>query len=367
VASLRLRELTVWRGGTEVLRDLDLFVESGSSLAVLGQSGSGKSTLLRAIVGLDPPVSGTILRGNVDVTDVPVSERGIVMVAQQPALQPNLNLADNIERPLIWNKQDDPPSRRRRVTRELRRFGLAGSGAKKVNEAAAGEKHSAATARGTVRDPDVLLLDEPVTALDPSARRERVRQLRQQHLATSSTMVVATNDWAVAAGLADLVAVLDGGSIVQVDAPVELYDNPASIHVAELTGQWNLNRLAGTVRRNAGARTQVVTAAGPLETWRELPDRPMIVGIRPSDLTVITGDDIAPAQGGRTDLTGIVTTAGILGRASLVGVDADGLPLQALGPTPPPEIGSTIGMICRRAHLFTLDGEAIDHIEPDPG
>ena len=134
MVSLRLEQLTVRLGDTTVLRDLDLWVDSGTSLAVLGQSGSGKSTLLRTIAGLEHPTAGRVLLDNVDVANVSVADRGVVLVPQTPALQPNLNLADNVGRPLKWaDRQQPPETRRRRVMNELRRFGLGGRGHKSTS------------------------------------------------------------------------------------------------------------------------------------------------------------------------------------------------------------------------------------------
>lgn len=356
--SLSLVNLSVHRGGTEILKDVDLRLESGASLAVLGQSGSGKSSLLRTIVGLEAAGSGRIYLDSTDVTHEPVSQRGIVYVGQTPALQPNLTLAGNVERPLKFRERRQPPeTRRRRLYNHLRRFDLGGKGHKTVAESSAGERHSTATARGTVTEPAVLLLDEPVTALDALARRARLRELRLQHESTQSTLVVATNDWTVAAGLADRVAVLGGGTIAQLATTVEVYDNPRTVDVAELTDRWQLNRLAGKLRRVPGARTEIVTAAGPIRTWRRVPDQPMIVGIRPDELVIEEAGE----------LSGTVESSGTLGRTSVVTVDADGLPLQAVGPSPPPPKGTSVRMSWRRVHLFTLEGDAIGHLDRDPG
>lgn len=341
-------------------------------MAVVGASGSGKTTLLRAIVGFERPLSGRVILDSTDITNVRVAERGIAYVTQQPALQPNLTLADNVERPLKLGRkvEGDRDRRRRRVRRELRRFGLGGRGDKQAREAAAGEQHSADTARGTVRETGLILLDEPAMALDAQARRAAVRQLRLQQLANQSAMLVTTNDWAIAAALADRVAVLANGSIVQTAWPIELFDNPVSLHVAELTGQWPINRLAGVVRRTPGARTEIMTPAGSISTWREVTHEHVTVGIRPVDLEIL---DSASAEGGDGgewadpvgggELAGVVLSSAVLGGRSLVAVDADRLPLQAVGPVPPPPPGSAVRMAWRRAHLFTLEGDAIAHIE----
>ena len=357
MTTLSLHAIEVRLNEIEILRNLDLVVESGSSLAVLGPSGSGKTTLLQTIVGLKDPTRGAVALDGVDITDQPVHLRGIAYVAQDPALQPNLTVATNVERPLAFHDEKPKGRRRLRAISELRRFGIGRLRDRRPSQTSYGEQHTAATARGTVRHPAVLLLDEPVIALDPMARRAMIRRIRDQQRSDGTTMVVATNDWEVAAGLADRMAVLTDGSIVQSGTADDLYDRPATLDVAALTGRWELNRLAGRVRPVEGERTEIVTAAGTLRTWRALPDRPMIVGIRPEDLEVVGEAD----DGG--DLAAEVRAAAVLGRTSLVHLDGDGIPLQAMGPAPAPPVGSTVRLAWRRAHLFDLNGEAFDHID----
>lgn len=361
VTSLSLHAIEVRLGGVEILRGLDLTIESGSSLAVLGPSGSGKTTLLQTIVGLRRPTRGRVVLGDNDITDLPTYERGIALVTQSPALQPNLTLAANVERPLGFTENQPKEQRRLRAFRELRRFRIGRLGDRRPKHTSVGEQHIAATARGTVRKVAVLLLDEPVIAVDPVARRSMIRQIREQQRFERRTMVVATNDWEVAAGLADRLAVLAEGRIAQLGAAQDLYDRPATIDVAGLTGRWELNRLAGRVRTVQGERNEIVTAAGALRTWRNVADRAMIVGIRPEDLEIVEPDVVAAGGGGR--LEAVVTSASVLGRTSLVHLDADGIPLQAMGSTPAPEVGSTVAMVWRRAHLFDLNGIAIDHLD----
>ncbi len=367
MTTLSLHAIEVTLDGVEVLRGLDLVVESGASLAVLGPSGAGKTTLLQTIVGLQQPSSGHVVLGNNDITHLPTHERGISLVSQSPALQPNLTLAANVERPLVYGDERPRDKRRLRAFRELRRFRIGRLGNRRPSQTSAGEQHVAATARGTVRRAAVLLLDEPVIALDPMARRSLIRQIRDQQRHDGTTMVVATNDWEVAVGLADRLAVLTDGTIAQLGSAEDLYDRPDSLEVAGLTGRWELNRLAGRVRHVRGERTEVVTPAGVLRTWRELPDRPMIVGIRPEDLEIVdssAGVGSSTVSGDRLDsLTATVRSAAVLGRTALVHLDADGLPLQAMGPTPTPPAGSTVRLSWRRAHLFDLAGVALDHLD----
>lgn len=361
VTSLSLHSVEVQLGGIEVLRGLDLIVESGTSLAVLGPSGSGKTTLLQTIVGLRRPTSGHVVLGGTDITDLPTYARGIAMVSQSPALQPNITLAANVERPLAFTEDQPKEQRRLRAFRELRRFRIGRLGDRRPSQTSAGEQHIAATARGTVRQAAVLLLDEPVIALDPLARRSMIRQIREQQRFEGTTMIVATNDWEVAAGLADRLAVLAEGRIAQSGTAQDLYDHPATLEVAGLTGRWELNRLAGRVRPVQGERTEIVTAAGVMRTWRALEERPMIVGIRPEDLEVVD-PDAGPAEGGG-HLGATVQAAAVLGRSTLLHLDADGIPLQAMGPVPPPAVGSTVRLAWRRAHLFDLNGNAFDHLD----
>jgi ABC-type sugar transport system ATPase subunit len=197
-----------------------------------------------------------------------------------------------------------------------------------------------------------------------------IRQIREQQRFEGTTMVVATNDWEVAAGLADRLAVLADGAIAQLGTAQDLYDRPATLDVAGRPGRWQLNRLAGRVRLVHGERTEIVTSAGSLRTWRTVPDQPMIIGIRPEDLEVVgSGPDTDPSTDGNVHhdgggrLRATVESAAVLGRTSLVRLDADGIPLQAIGPAPAPEIGSTVRLAWRRAHVFDLNGVAIDHLD----
>ncbi len=367
MTALSLHSIEVQLGGVEILRGLDLIVESGTSLAVLGPSGSGKTTLLQTIVGLRQPSSGQVVLGNRDITHVPTYDRGIAMVSQTPALQPNITVAANVERPLRYADEQPAEQRRLRAFRELRRFRIGRLGNRRPNETSVGEQHIAATARGTVREAALLLLDEPVIALDPMARRTMIRQIREQQRVQGTTMVVATNDWEVAAGLADRMAVLSNGMIAQSGTAPDIYDGPINLDVAGLTGRWELNRLAGRVRPIQGERTEIITPAGALRTWRTVPERPMIVGIRPEDLEVVQPDRrITAGQDTAVDgglLTAVVRSATVLGRTSLVHLDADGIPLQAMGPAPAPAAGSTVLLAWRRAHLFDLNGVAFDHLD----
>ncbi len=359
MTTLSLRSIEVQLGGVEVLRGVDLVVESGTSLALLGPSGAGKTTLLQTIVGLREPSNGQVILGNHDITNQPTHQRGIALVSQNPALQPNLTLSDNVELPLRFAEEHPKERRRRRALRELGRFGIGRLGNRRADQTSAGEQQTASTARETVRQTSVLLLDEPVIALDPIARRSMIRQIRERQRSDGTTMLVATNDWEVAAGLAEKMAVLSDGLIGQTGSPQELFDRPSTLDVAGLTGRWEINRLAGRVRTVEGERDEIVTAAGALRTWRGLPDRPMIVGIRPEDLEVVT-DEPEREPG---ELRGVVESTSILGRTSLVTLDADGIPLQAMGPTPPPTNGATVSMTWRRAHLFDLEGNAFDHLD----
>ncbi|MDH3293668.1 MAG: ABC transporter ATP-binding protein, partial [Acidimicrobiia bacterium] len=292
MTSLWLQSLNVRLAGIEVLRRIDLHVDSGASLAILGRSGSGKTTLLRTIVGLEQPSGGRVIVGGFDLTDVPTAERGIALVTQQPSLDPKASLATNVERPLKLRGDNPPRSRQRRAVLELGRFGLRSRANARAEETSAGEQQTAATARGTVRQPGLLLLDEPVTAIDPDARRLMVRRLKQQQMANETTVIIATNDWEVAAGLADQIGVLANGTIIQLGSAVDLYDYPASIEVAELTGRWQLNLLPARLRLVPGERSELVTGAGPIRTWRDIGGGPMTVGLRPSDLTITDHGDL---------------------------------------------------------------------------
>lgn len=238
---LRLVGVSGGYGGHSVVRGIDLTVEAGTSLAVLGASGSGKTTVLRMIAGLHPVSAGRILLEGRRVDTLPAQRRGVGLVPQQGALFPHLTVARNVGFGLV---PADPVARWRgraaraaRVREVLDLVGLADRAGDKPSQLSGGQQQRVALARALAPGAGLILLDEPFSALD-AALRGRVRAEVAALLAESgATSVLVTHDREEALATADRVAVLIDGELAQVDTPERLYLHPASREVAQLSGE----------------------------------------------------------------------------------------------------------------------------------
>lgn len=222
-------------GGFHALRGVDLRVRKGEFLCLLGPSGCGKTTLLRVLAGLAHQDQGRVWMGGRDIGRLPPAQRDHGIVFQSYALFPNLNVAENI----AYGLRTDRAARRRRVSELLDLVGLPGSEAKYPAQMSGGQQQRVALARALATSPSLLLLDEPLSALDARVREHLRRELRalQQKLGVTTLMV--THDQEEALGLADTIAVMNQGRIEQVGSPEQIYRQPASRFVAEFVGQAN--------------------------------------------------------------------------------------------------------------------------------
>ena len=265
-AALRCRGLVVAPGGTPVLRGVDLEVPAGRRAVLVGPSGAGKTTLLRAIAGLEPLREGTIELGGrrLDAT-VPSHRRRVAVVFQEPRLLGHLRVDDNVALALraagVGRRE-----RRRRAGERLAEVGLAGVADRPVRGLSGGEQQRVSLARALCAEPDLLLLDEPLAAVDPN-RREALRRLIvgvQRH--RGLTTLVITHDRAEAAELADTLALMLEGRIVQQDDPRELFERPRSAAVARFFGAANVLRgvvRAGWLQVDGGGHVEVAGEDGP--------------------------------------------------------------------------------------------------------
>lgn len=215
--------------------DISLEVRSGEVLAILGPSGSGKSTLLRAIAGLEQLDSGTLSWNGEDITTLPVHKRGFALMFQDGQLFAHRSVAENISYALRIKKV--PRARREaRVTELLQTVGLAGAGERRVTELSGGEQQRVALARSLAASPKLLLLDEPLSSLDRELRERLGGELRNILKNTHTTALFVTHDQHEAATVADRIAVIMAGRIVQLGTPTELRAHPASPAVARFLG-----------------------------------------------------------------------------------------------------------------------------------
>jgi len=233
---LVLERLTRSFGGTPVVRGIDLAVPQGALVALLGPSGCGKTTTLRMVAGLDRPESGRVLVGGRDITALPPHKRRMGVVFQSYALFPHMSAAGNVAFGLEMNGV--PKAQRAgRVAAALALVGLPDRAGARPRALSGGQQQRVALARALAIEPDVLLLDEPLSALDAKRREELRVEMRQIQRRAGTTTLFVTHDQAEALAMADLVAVMDGGTIVQLGTPEAVFERPATPFVAGFVGR----------------------------------------------------------------------------------------------------------------------------------
>jgi multiple sugar transport system ATP-binding protein len=241
MAVVETRKITkVFEGGVPVVRDIDLRTEDGEFLVLLGPSGCGKTTLLRMIGGLERPTSGDILIGDRVVTGLPPRARRIAMVFQSYALYPHMNVRNNIAFPLKAAKVDKA-EQVRRIEWAAGILGIDQLLDRKPRQLSGGQRQRVALARALVREPDVFLLDEPLSNLDAQRRASARDELQQFQHEIGTTTIYVTHDQVEAMGMGNRIAVIDSGRIRQIGTPREIYEEPADTFVATFLGSPPMN------------------------------------------------------------------------------------------------------------------------------
>ncbi|MBM3524592.1 MAG: ABC transporter ATP-binding protein, partial [Alphaproteobacteria bacterium] len=236
--NLHIRNLVKRYGSVAAVDDVTFTVERGRFVTLLGPSGSGKTTVLMAIAGFVEPTSGRILVGERDITDLPPEKRNFGMVFQGYALFPHLTVAENVAFPLRVRKIGASETTER-VKRALDLVQLGTLGERLPRQLSGGQQQRVALARALVFEPELLLLDEPLSALDKKLRAELQWELKALHQRVGLTFIYVTHDQDEALSMSDEIAILRDGKIVQSGGPGELYDKPRSRFVADFLGKSN--------------------------------------------------------------------------------------------------------------------------------
>ncbi|MFD9029855.1 ABC transporter ATP-binding protein [Streptomyces sp. NPDC059567] len=311
---VRLTGISKTYGSFTAVHPLDLTIPQGSFFALLGASGCGKTTTLRMIAGLEEPTSGTVFLGDKDVTDLPPYKRPVNTVFQSYALFPHMDVHENIAFGL---RRRGIKSVKKQVDDMLELVQLGDKARHKPHQLSGGQQQRVAVARALINHPQVLLLDEPLGALDLKLRRQMQLELKRIQTEVGITFVHVTHDQEEAMTMADQVAVMNGGRVEQLGAPADLYENPRTTFVANFLGTSNL--IEAEVVENGGSDLVVTAGGGKLR----LPaDRcsatvrtggKVLVGVRPEKISLAHADDAGKIADGRNKVTGRIADSSFIG------------------------------------------------------
>lgn len=313
---ISIKDLTLSFGETEVLKGVNLEIEPGEFFAFLGPSGSGKSTLLRAIAGFGPVPRGEILLGDENVIEQPPWKRNVGMVFQSYALWPHMTVRQNVAYGLEERKVAKPEIKRR-VDDALNLVGLHHLADRRPSQLSGGQQQRVAIARTVVVEPQVLLLDEPLSNLDANLREQMRRDLLELQRQLGLTTIFVTHDQEEANTISDRIAVLDQGVIQQVGAPMELYDNPSNKFVADFLGTANV--LRGRVERRSSGN-YFISESGIYFPYGAKPEKELSLIFRPQSLAICHGE----VESGVIQMEGKILHREFLGHLIRYGVEVGG-------------------------------------------
>ncbi|WP_314244440.1 ABC transporter ATP-binding protein [Streptomyces kutzneri] len=323
---VRLSGISKHYGTFTAVHPLDLTIPQGSFFALLGASGCGKTTTLRMIAGLEEPSTGTVHLGDREVTDLQPYKRPVNTVFQSYALFPHLSIFENVAFGL---RRRGIKSVRKQVDDMLELVQLGQFAQRKPHQLSGGQQQRVAVARALINHPQVLLLDEPLGALDLKLRRQMQLELKRIQTEVGITFVHVTHDQEEAMTMADTVAVMNGGRVEQLGAPAELYENPGTTFVANFLGTSNLIEASvdsagsevvvsasGTTLRLPAARCSTTPRAGGK----------LLVGVRPEKISLVHADEEHTIAAGRNKITGRIADSSFIGVSTQYVIDSQVCP-----------------------------------------
>ncbi|MFI6696525.1 ABC transporter ATP-binding protein [Streptomyces sp. NPDC050433] len=320
---VRLTGISKSYGSFHAVKPLDLTVPEGSFFALLGASGCGKTTTLRMIAGLEDPTTGSVFLGAKDVTGLPPHKRPVNTVFQSYALFPHLDIYENVAFGL---RRRGIKSVKKQVGEMLDLVQLGDFAKRKPHQLSGGQQQRVAVARALINHPKVLLLDEPLGALDLKLRRQMQLELKRIQTEVGITFVHVTHDQEEAMTMADAVAVMNAGRVEQLGAPAELYENPQTTFVANFLGTSNL--IEADVAEKTGDEVVVMSAGVKLRlpadrcTTQVSNGGRLLVGVRPEKISLAHADDEGSVPAGRNRITGRIVDSSFIGVSTQYVIDS---------------------------------------------
>ncbi|MEV0850445.1 ABC transporter ATP-binding protein [Streptomyces sp. NPDC049954] len=320
--AVRLAGIGKAYGQFTAVHPLDLTVPQGSFFALLGASGCGKTTTLRMIAGLEVPSSGTVHLGDEDVTGLPPYKRPVNTVFQSYALFPHLDIHENVAFGL---RRRGVKSVKKQVDEMLDLVQLGDFARRRPHQLSGGQQQRVAVARALINRPKVLLLDEPLGALDLKLRRQMQLELKRIQTEVGITFVHVTHDQEEAMTMADTVAVMNAGRVEQLGSPADLYENPRTTFVANFLGTSNL--LEGHVADISGQDVAVTVRGTTLSLHGDrcatspAPGGEILMGVRPEKISLVVAEDAAAVPAGRNRVTGRIAASSFIGVSTQYVID----------------------------------------------
>ncbi|MFS7879146.1 ABC transporter ATP-binding protein [Streptomyces asiaticus] len=311
---VRLDRISKTYGSFTAVHPLDLHIPAGSFFALLGASGCGKTTTLRMIAGLEDPTTGTVQLAGDDITALPPHKRPVNTVFQSYALFPHLDVFENVAFGL---RRRGVTSVKKQVGEMLELVQLGDFARRKPQQLSGGQQQRVAVARALINHPRVLLLDEPLGALDLKLRRQMQLELKRIQTEVGITFVHVTHDQEEAMTMADTVAVMNGGRVEQRGAPADLYENPGTTFVANFLGTSNL--IEAEITDKSGGDLVLSAAGGKLALPADRCSAPvrtggkLLVGVRPEKITLAHAEDAGSVPEGRNRITGRIVDSSFIG------------------------------------------------------
>ena len=327
---ITLTDISKEYDGTTVLDHINLYIRKKEFVTLLGPSGCGKTTTLRIIGGFETPTTGTVIFDGQDITGLPAYKRRVNTVFQKYALFPHLNVADNIAFGLKLKKTPKDEIRRK-VDRMLDLVNLSGYGKRSVDSLSGGQQQRIAIARALVNEPEVLLLDEPLGALDLKLRKEMQLEIKSMQQRLGITFLYVTHDQEEALTMSDTIVVMKGGKILQIGTPKGIYDEPRNAFVADFIGESNI--IPGVMLHDELVEFCGVKFPCVDEGFGE--NTAVDVVVRPEDV-VLVGEDVG-------HLTGVVRSVLFKGVHYEMMIEAGGMMWKVHSTTMEPE-GSRVGL-----------------------